>query len=468
MKTFQFSKLSVLIISLFAVSALKAQNEDDALRYSRTMIGGTARNMAMGGSFGALGGDFSTLSSNPAGIGMYRRSEFMLSPQLHFGSTQSNYLGTQATDDRFALNFQNWGLVFSYPGEGAKSESDGWRRFSFGIGYNRIADFNNRVQVTGQTSSLSQLDVYQGRANGLDPSRFDAFGANLAYQTYLINPIFDTTGALRYSTEMPFGTPKVQSKSIETRGGIGETVLSFGLNWSDKLFIGWTVGFTRVRYFEETVYGEKDIDNTVPLDFYELSSDLTTEGSGTNLKIGLIYAPVDFIRLGASVHTPTFYRLNDSFQSTMIAKFDSLPTVLSFDSPIGNYNYRLRTPLRALGSVGFIIGKYGLISGDYELVDYRNARLRADDYAFAAENAAVRNKYRAAGNLRVGGELRLAPISLRAGYAMNGSPFKNTNLQGSFNNYTAGIGFRESSFYIDFAVVFWQKRAIDVHLRLRF
>src|SRR5674536_391977 len=84
-----------LLISavLFMFQGVIAQNVDDALRYSQSFYGGTARFMSMGGAFTALGGDISSLSQNPAGLGVFRSSEITLTPQLFHINTAASFNG---------------------------------------------------------------------------------------------------------------------------------------------------------------------------------------------------------------------------------------------------------------------------------------------------------------------------------------------------------------------------------------
>lgn len=434
---------------IFSCKALFAQNEDDALRYSRTMFGGTARSIGLAGASGAMGADFSALSVNPAGAGLYRRSEFTLSPQLLIRSAKSRYLGSSGSDENVALNFQNWGIVFSGKTESAASEGPGWRRFTFGVGYNRLADFGSRFFASGQNSSGSYLDVLRDQANGFSPDMLDPNSTLMAYNSYLISPFPDSIAPKQYFTEMPAQLKKSQSRTIEQRGGIGETVITIAGNYSDRLFLGGTLGFQRVRFNQTNTYSEKDLDNQVRLDFFDEITELTTEGTGLNLKLGALYMPADFVRIGFSVHTPTFFRLSDQFQTFQNAKFDTLPVANMAESPIGNFDYRLRTPFRMVGSAAFIFAKLGLLSIDYEFVDYRDAVLRSQLFSFSQANSNTASKYRIAGNLRVGTEWKIMDFYLRGGYALYGTPFQNNSLGGEMSGFTGGFGYRNSNLFFD-------------------
>jgi hypothetical protein len=173
-----------------------------------------------------------------------------------------------------------------------------------------------------------------------------------------------------------------------------------------------------------------------------------------NLKIGAIVKPTDWLRIGAAVHTPTaLYDMKDNYSNTMSSDLEDGYTYED-ESPSGSFNYSLSTPFRAIGSLGFIINKMGLLNAEYEFVDYSTAQLSSSPNAFADVNKTIRSKYTSTGNLRVGGEFRLDPLSFRAGYALYGSPFKSgENTGAARTSYTAGLGIRDNNYFIDFAYV---------------
>lgn len=430
-------------------AALQAQNEVDALRYSRLGFFGTARYMGTAGAFGALGADFSTLSVNPAGLGLYQSSEFVLTPSLLSSSTNSAYQGNSREDVRYSFNIPNVGYVFS-----EKTGSETWKYFQFGFGLNKQASFNGRSFAEGINPHNSILDAFAAEAFNRYPNDLNSFGAGLAWDTYLLVDTVTMGGKLNYTTAVPGGGVN-QSKSTVTRGGINEMVFSFAGNYTDKLFFGATLGVPFLSYDEESTYSETDAQDTI-FDFSAMTmwDELHTSGTGVNLKLGMIYRPVEWVRIGAAVHTPTFYALHDRYSREMESWFDNGDNY-NEGPRTGEYDYRLETPTRVIGSLAFVISKYGLISADYEFVDYSSARLRSidTDYNFFDENDAITEKYTSASNIRVGGELRLSPLLLRAGYAMYGSPYAQNINDGSSKSVTFGIGIREKGFYWDLAYV---------------
>lgn len=435
--------------SLFSFSAI-AQNDIDAMRYSLLTFGGTARFASMAGSMGALGGDISTLSFNPAGIAIFKKTEISITPSFFSQTTSSTYSGTNSSDNKLNFNFGNIGLVATFILDPAKN--NGWESANFGFGYNRTNNFHNRMSIVGDNKTSSLLDSYVAAANGNPSSSFDQFSTGLAWQTWLINPV-DTSGSFNYNHVITnYG--ERQKKSSVTKGSMGETVLSFGGNYKNRVFIGATLGIIKERYVDETIYEETDEKDTINnFKSFKYTQNLTTTGSGINFKLGVIVKVTDWLRLGGAFHTPTALSLKDAYNNKMSSDLDH---GVHYDtiSPLGSYDYRLTTPFRAIGSIGFIINKVALINVDYEYVDYSFAELHADAGVFNEVNQTIHSKYAPANNIRIGGEYRLDPFAFRAGYALYGSPFNGgENANANRSSYTAGVGYRKSNYFIDFAYV---------------
>ncbi|MGQ0830031.1 MAG: OmpP1/FadL family transporter [Bacteroidota bacterium] len=434
------------------ISAL-AQNDIDAMRYSQITFGGTARFASMAGSMGALGGDISTLSFNPAGIAIYRKTELSITPSIFSQTTSSAFNGMTASDRKLNFNLGNIGLVTTINLTG-KNNTTGWESVNFGFGYNRKNNFHNRIRIEGYNTSSSLLDTYVNEANGYSSESFDQFSTHLAWVTYLLNP--DTGAALQYNHVIKNDSAnygQYHRKSIESRGSMGETVISFGGNYKSKVYIGATLGIVNAKYLEESVYEEVDAKDTIQaFKSFTYAQDLSTKGNGFNFKIGMIYKPVDWLRIGAAVHTPTILQLKDQYSSTMKSDLESI----TYDtvSPQGSFDYTITTPFKAIGSLGFIVNKMALFNIDYEYVDYSYAQLNSSPNVFSEVNNTIHSKYTSTSNIRIGAEVRFDPLTFRAGYALYGSPFKNgENINANRNSYTAGIGFRENNYFIDFAYV---------------
>lgn len=440
-----------LFLSLFLVGgALFAQNEQDALRYSRIGFGGTARFSSMAGAFGAVGGDMSVMSYNPAGIALFRKNEMTFTPSLFSQNVKSDYNGTMSEDSRYNLRFDNFGFVFAGPTE--NTQEKGWQGLAMGIGYNRYASYQANVWMSGQART-SMMDSWAKTAGGVGPAGLDYFNEGLAWNAYLLNTVpGDTT---HYTDTIPDGDLLSQEKRITMRGGMGEWVFCFGGNYSNKLYIGASVGIPTVRYEETTAYTEQEVvDTTSDFNALQFSQSLVTRGRGINFKFGIIYRPVDLFRIGFSFSSPTVLRLSDAYSSEMQSSIGNQ----QFDapSPDGTYSYTIRTPFRFTGSLAVLFGNVGLISADVELVDYSDARIRANDYNFTTANNAIQSKYTMAPNVRIGGEFRVLPLVFRGGFAYYSSPYAaSVNNNASRLYFTGGVGYRDEddSFFIDLGVI---------------
>lgn len=440
--------LSLIAVILLGFSA-SAQNELDALRFSMTNPGSTARFVGMGGAFGALGGDFSTLSLNPAGLGIYRSSEFTLTPALSYQQVTSTHFGNTEEDMKYNFNLNNAGLVFAIP-LGKGNENPGWKYFNLGFGLNRHNNFNTRWMAEGfnnQNSlmtSMLERAIQQGSVDNLDD-----FSTGLAWDTYLLD-MFDG----QFFVDMPEGNV-MQRMEANTSGSMREFVLSAGANYNDVLYVGATVGIPSVRFEQEVVYRETD-----PQGFNDVFNALTytnwheTTGNGFNVKVGAIVRLFDVLRLGGAVHTPTFYKLEDRYRSSMRSDLNLDYDTRLATSPNGLFDYELNTPLKAIGSVGLVLGEAGILSMDYEYVDYTSARLRSRDYSFSDENRAIRNNFNSQHNIRLGGEIRLSPVSLRAGYAYYSNPYRESIDDAQRSVLSAGFGIRDRRYFLDFAYAY--------------
>jgi len=450
----------ILFMTVTAGSA-SAQTAIDALRYSQTSLAGSARYVSMGGAFGALGADMSALSSNPAGIAVFRKSEISFSPAYYAANTTSRYLGTETDDTRYNFNFGHAGMVFTY--RASKNEtSEGWKNWNFGIVYNRLDNYQTETYYQGFNTQNSLLDYYVQNAGNTDPDQLDQFYEYQAYQTYLINP--DTlTG---YYTSVIPNANEMQRRVATTRGSRGETVISFGGNYSNKIFLGANIGFASLHYESESYYEETDTRDTI-FDFrsFDMTEWVSTHGYGLNFKFGMIYRPDDMVRIGLAVHTPTWYGMHDEYSNTTRSNFDNGDNY-GYSSPLGVYDYDLSTPFRFVGSLAFVIGKSGLISGDYEFVDYSDAELDSPYDPFFSQNSSIHNNYGSSQNIRVGTEWNYQNMSFRGGYAHYGSPFRKevrpANGDQSRQSYSGGLGFREGAYFLDLGYVYTQTKNLYV------
>lgn len=446
----------LFLLAMLCTLGANAQTDLDAFRYSQYSLTGTARFTSMGGAFTAVGGDFSSLSQNPAGMAIYRRSELTFTPSIYAGKTSSTFLGNTADDSRYNFNIANVGFVFTQPLT-KNDEGEGWKSWNFGIGLNRINNFHSRSFYEGFNLDNSFTDYLAQQAQGVGYENLDGYYEYLGYYTYLINP--DSLN--NYTSAVPFGHV-TQRRSSEQRGAITETAFSVSGNYSNKLFLGATLGFNSLRYTEESTYEELDEQNLVDsLKQFQFDQSLTTRGVGVNLKFGMIYWINEYVRFGAAVHTPTWYNMNDSYQNTMQSRFDGGYTARK-QSPSGTFDYYMTTPFRAMGGLAFVFSQYGLVSADYEFNDISTARISATGFSFADVNNEIRRKYTATNTVRIGSEWRINNFTIRAGGGLTSSPMNSkyavSGADFSQKSLTAGFGVRDKNVFLDFGYAYTETK----------
>jgi hypothetical protein len=252
---------------------------------------------------------------------------------------------------------------------------------------------------------------------------------------------------------------------INTYGSMNEFDFSVGLNFNDHLFVGMTFGVPNINYYENSTYQEVRTQDTIP-NFISLyyQSDLHTRGTGMNFKLGLIYKPADWVRLGASIHTPTWYPImRDQWSSSMQSSFTNTEWNATEYSPVGTYDYRLTTPFRAMGSMAFIIGQYGLVSADYEYVNYAQAWFNSQYDSYTNVNNEIESSYRSWGNLRFGTEWRLSDFRIRGGFGYFSNPYSGGANNSERYQVSGGLGYRSKHFFADVTYV-WTKMNQNYYL----
>ncbi len=450
MKNYILLTLSFLLL---VTATIYAQNASDALRYSRFDFGGTARSVGVGGALGALGADFSVLSTNPAGLGWYRRSEFIFTPAVNATTTQSQLANDKSSgfseDSRGVFNLSSFGVIVAGTPRGGD-----WSGVNFGIGINRLADLNQTSYFRG-ASRGSITDRFLELANS--NAGLDDFEAGLAFDANAIYD-FDDDGFYESDFELEPDALVKKNQSIISKGSISEMALSLAGNYKERVLIGATIGLPFVTYSENKVYQEVDdgagADGDIPFfDDLKYEEKLTTTGVGVNFKLGVIVRPIQALRLGAAVHSPTAYSLEDNYSNSIVYNYteDNKGYTGSADSPDGSFKYKLRSPWRYIGSAGVIVGKIGFLSGEVELADYGNTKFRYADFRDAEQevNDSIVNVLTSSMNIRFGGELVYEIFRFRGGFGLHQSPYAGDDTVN--NSFSAGFGIRGESVFLDFA-----------------
>jgi hypothetical protein len=448
-------RISLTIIAAFTLfSGLFAQNVDDALRYSQVFYGGTARFMSMGGAFTALGGDISSLSQNPAGIGVFRSSEMTVTPQLDYINSTAGFNGS-TTDYLYNFNLSQAGFVSTVVSNNTET---GLIKFNFGYSFNKTNNLHQSTWIKGINNNSSMADYWAGNGEGTHYT--DLSGPEgIAYDTWVIDTITGSGGGSygtvysNYGDNPPSKYGQSVTRLISNDGFIGEHAISFGGNYSNKFYFGATFGISQLRFASQFQHSETT-NETLPNQFknFNYTDYFEDRGTGYSFKLGTIVKPVETVRIGLAFHSPVWYHIDQYFFETMSSNVFGQRFESSNDPQ--RFNYALTTPLRFLGGVAVQIKKVALLSFDYEFVDYSTAKFAqtGDGFDYSEYNANIKSTLKSASNFRVGGEYRINNLYLRGGYAYYGKAYRpgDANENMDYTAVSGGIGYREKNFSIDF------------------
>lgn len=485
-----------------------AQSPVEAAALSQTEMRGTARFMGMGGAFTALGADPSAMNQNPAGIGVYTRSDLGIT--LDINTRSYNMPGMKNAPAGIDLRNEKATNV-SVPNltyVGAINLDGTLRTFNWGVSYGRVSSFDRVVKGYNDPTQTSLSNYIASFSGGYKPETL-GFGKDynpyadsnadwlsiLAYNTYMINP---TSGAGdQYAGLHTQGTQGDAAYTMRENGYVDEYNIDLGGNVDDVVYWGLGVGITDLYYHRTLDYSESMANADVVSGDQIVSgnagitmgSTQSIWGSGANIKLGVILRPTSQLRFGLAVHTPTWYTLNHesragvnySYYNPVLPEGNDNPLAGSEDTDRAYFSTRLNTPWRVMGGVAGVIGNRLILSADYECRFYKGMSTSTeswDQFGYyegfqpdKASNAAVGDYYKNENIVRLGAEFRATPqLSLRAGYAYEAGNTTKQALDGEYNvlttgvdpsfsfnkstNYiTAGVGYRYQAWYIDAAYV---------------
>jgi hypothetical protein len=447
------------LLSAFAIVAFAqntfAQYAQDALKFSTFQPGATARIRALGNAGTAIGGDASSIGNNPAGLGFFTKSELSITPEFNGLQVKANYLGNNSRDTRNAVNLSNASVVFysQLNKAGSGDRTKGWLSFNFGVGYNRTNNFYENINYGGQNANNSIANYYANLAsNNMVPGEqlpLEGTLEGIAYDQNLIDLNGNSTG---YRSNVLAGV--AQASNITRNGGQSEINLSFGLNNSNKFYIGGSLGLATLRYNSLSTFTETGTAsvlegaNGVNRGFTSgYTQEQSTEGNGVNVKLGMIFKPVEALRIGALFTSPTWYRIVDNYTESINTRITGRNSLVD-GSSFPDFNYNLRTPMKLSGGLAYFFGTHGFITGDVEYQDYSSARLNYD--TDRDDNNTIRTSYRSVVNTRFGAEARVANgLFLRGGYSVQGNPLKQSTTRSDIKTISGGLGYRFQNYFVD-------------------
>ena len=489
-------KTAITVLLMAMAAAAYGQTAYDALTFSENNYEGSARTVAMGNAFTALGGDIGAVNINPAGSAVAGYSQFAITPALTFSTMTSQgvspygngdlpYFQKQMKSGITKFSIPNFGVTFNWD-TGRKS---GLKKMTFGFIVSKTAGWDEDVYAAGEnntTSFMGQMAAeatdmgYTGsQLNAADAYDFMPWKAVAGYQSGMISTYGGYDDQFVGASELIFSNPESGYDEIALGGTLNQTygrrvsgakydyIFNVGANVSDFLYLGANLGLNALEYGYSEYFKEKAADpsdfgivfddgSTVYFDQMRYNYGYTANGSGFFAKLGFIVTPVTGLRIGGAIQTPTITTIDETWDMSASTTFSDSNFNGSSSSPYGENRYTLRSPMRANLGLAYTFGTLGVLSAEYEMCDYSGMRFKGSSYDreyFEEVNAEIRQIFGTAHSFRAGIEVRpLSCLALRAGYNLSTNAGK-TGLATNTQNLSFGFGYSsKGSFFTDVAV----------------
>ena len=459
-----------LVIAGLTISALQAQETtpEDALRYSVENLTGTARFRGMGGAFGAIGGDLSAISQNPAGSIFFSNNFATFTGSNNNTKNSSRYYGTTAKANRNSVDLNQAGVAFVFKDNNPKND---WKKFTVAFNYENNNNFDNTLYSAG-TNPYNSIDKYFLRfANGLpqeggitlqtlETANFENLNfidqqAYLGYQAFIFNPDSVNPQNTTYSSNVPTNGNFAQQNYTITTGYDGKFIANFATAYKDKIFLGINLNYHYTDIIKTTSVYESytTASPTVGLQSVQFDTETHTFGSGYSFNLGAIVKATESLRIGLAYQSPTWYRLEDEQRQSITAGCPDCDPANNFFNPgvIMIYQpYTIQTPSKWTASAAYIYRKKGIISVDVSTKDYSSTKFKPKDN-YVGLNSYMSNVLNNAIEVRIGGEYKIKQVSLRGGYRFDQSPYKVDQTFGDLTGYSSGLGYTFGDSRIDLA-----------------
>ncbi|WP_166922112.1 OmpP1/FadL family transporter [Flavobacterium poyangense] len=467
-------KIFLLFIAGLTVSVSHSQEVSDAMRYTQDNLTGTARFRAMSGAFGAVGGDLSAITVNPAGSAIFLNNQATITLSNQSKKNNSNYFGTQTSDNDNSFLLNQAGGVFVFHDRNPNSD---WKKFTIGVSYENTNNYDNNIFSAG-TNPRNSIDKYfLTYANGISlgdiknidyrDQFFDEQQAYLGLNGKVIYPTSSNDSNTEYTSGVPSGGNYAQTNEVYTSGYNSKATFNIATTYKDRLYLGANLNvhvtdFRRSSSFYESNNNALQTGETISK--LRFNNNQYTYGNGFSFQLGAIAKVTESLRLGLAYESNTWYELNDEISQSLYTTRQATggqpidatvnPNVINVYKP-----YTLQTPAKWTFSGAYVFGKSGLISIDYAIKDYSNSKYKpTSDPGFRSLNSEINNTLTNTGELRIGAEYKIKQLSLRGGYRYEGSPYKNKTTIGDLNSYSGGLGYNFGGTKVDLAYSYLEQK----------
>lgn len=468
-------KIWVLSCALSGVF-LHGQELNEIINYATEELHGSARYQALGGAFGALGGDLSAISNNPASSTVFSFNEAGVTAGLQTNTNETSYFNSLKSSETNSFDIGQAGFVLVFVNPNSK-----WDKVAFGFNTQLVNSFDKNLYAQGLNTQRGLADYFLEIAE-------ESLGRNIPFDTYDFNNNIDDEyaylgevyGAVAQRTYMAYDTGLIdyflpdeqnpnpsygyfdnkelgidQIHDLQTSGGQRKYTLNFSGRYLNKLSLGVNINIYSVDYSHYKLTSDKyvDGDNSF-LDQVDYIQDLRSFGTGVSFQLGALYKASELLRLGFSYSTPTYYEFEEEYSEALDVRYNEdldgsrgrsmYPNVVNLLPA-----YNLRTPSITQASMALVFGSNGLLSLDYGFKNFASTRVNDAYNDLDYLNEEIKNNLDTAPFLRAGGETRLGDISLRAGYWFEQTPYKNSQMMNERSGFAFGTGIRFGNASLD-------------------
>ena len=500
--------LSIMTAAMLG-TAVSAQETYDNAQLATKDLNGTARYVGMGGAMEALGAELSTIGTNPAGIGMFRRGMVAGSFGFNTLSDAKSFGNANKTN----MSFDQAGFVYSM-------RSGRHSMLNFGFNYTKSKNFDQILTAAGRLNNASQnklsamknangVYTLQDKNNGLVSnsgaySQADYLYSNVLFNHYDANNPNDPNNAMlsegdkgvivNQTTGLPvYYNATGYDFGRSTTGYIGQYDFNVSGNSNDRFYWGFTVGIYDVHYNGSSLYSESLVDGNTAIGDVAMNDERKITGTGFDVKAGLIFRPAEEspFRIGLYVHTPTWYDLTTRNYTVLNNNTNEAYGSTERGKSSESYDFKFYTPWRFGVSLGHTVGNYLALGATYEYADYTTNDIRVNDggevdywgnyYETSSRDEAmkqnIKNSLKGVHTVKVGMEFKPEKnFAVRLGYNYQSAMYnKNGFKAGSLESYgtyyasttdytnwkdthrfTAGVGYNYGKFSFDLAYQYSQ------------
>ena len=461
-------KIFIYIICLATINCIFSQDLEDALRYSVGETQGTARFKAMAGAFGALGGDISGVSINPAGSAIFSTSNGSFSASTKSNSLDVSYGGSSNKNSSVNLDLHQIGAAFVF--ENYKKNSP-WKKFVLSVFYERLKDYDNEFSIEGTTNN-SISSYFLQNSNGLQlgnisalegetiSQAYSAIGsiygyqhqqAFLGYNSYILEPETETEDNILYNSNISSGSFYQQFDYL-TAGNNGKLSANLAFQYNENIFLGLNLNSHFIDFEKSTYLFEENTNQGSLINAVNFQNKLYTKGEGFSLQLGTIIKIFEKLRFGFSYASPTWLTLREETTQYLATSnySENLSNVVNPNVVNIFPEYNLKTPGKITGSLAYILGNNGIISFDYIRKNYADTSFdTGNNILDISLNTSIEDTFTISNSYKIGGELRNKNVSFRGGYKLQESPYKSKKIYGNLNGFSLGIGYNFRSSRID-------------------